>query len=156
MRTHFFALGLARVAHQMASPKEQNRNESLAVEVEESVELRGKGVREVLHAIPRIRLLVIGAAIRGLAARKPYWDKELEDWVWEPDYMAQAKAYTFLAAYGDGLPVQATVNLNVSDDRKKAQLTFGEAMRHSPALVDAVEKELRRIRQPAMAEVLEQ
>lgn len=127
--------------------------EKIATRVETDPALRSRDLRAILLEIPEVRPLIIGAAIRGLGARKAFWSKQEEDWTFEPDFIAQGKAIAFLAAYVDGLPVQTTVQFNV-DDKKTSKATLGETLENSPAMVAAIEKELKRIKARAPGRTL--
>ncbi len=126
-------------------PEPVNIYEKVATRVESTPAPVAKDLRAMMQDIPELRPFIIGAAIRGLGARKCFFDMKKNEMVYEPDFGSQAKAVAFLAAYVDGLPVQSTINLNVEGATKKGKLSVEEALRRSPALVEAMKKEIKRI-----------
>lgn len=121
--------------------------ETVAARIEADKSLDSlKDMRAVLLAVPEMRRLVVAAAVRALGARKGYYSKAEEGMVYEPDCNSQMKAAAFLTAYADGLPLQGTINLNADlTERKNGKMTVEDALRRSPALLEAMKKEIKRV-----------
>ena len=101
-------------------------------------------LRAVLLSVPELRRLVVAAGIRALGATKSYYDKNAKEMVHEPDCASQMKAAIFLAAYSDGLPAKTNVNLNLGNGKGGDGMPIESALRRSPALIEALKKEIRR------------
>ena len=85
--------------------------------------------------IKEVRPLIVATAIKCLAARKVYYDRDAKTNVEIDDGNTQMRAVTFLAAYSDGLPTQTTLNVSLGErGGKGGELTVDEAMQASPAL----------------------
>lgn len=91
-------------------------------------------IREILRRTPNSRRVVIETAFRCLNARKFFFDKSEGCMVFEPDYKTQLDAVKFLAAYGDGLPVQTNVNVEVGKPGPGDDEDLARAIERSPAL----------------------
>lgn len=113
--------------------------DTVADRVEKAAPDQSKNLRTILAGVPELRQLVVAAAIRGLGARKYYFDRKVGAMVFEPDYIAQNKAAVFLAAYDAGLPLQGTVNLHLGGEKG---MTIEDAMASSPAALEAIERTL--------------
>jgi hypothetical protein len=101
------------------------------------------GVRDIILAHPRVRVLLVATAIRNLSAQKFYFDRKAGDMVHEDDASTQMKAVAWLAAYSDGLPVVTTLNLNGSINGGKRPAP-DEMLAGSPAAIEALERTLAR------------
>lgn len=112
--------------------------------------LTAKDVREMINAIPGIRRFIVACALRGLTARKYFFDRKTQRMEFEPDSATQLKAAAFLAAYADGLPVQTALNVNI-DPAKGGGITLGDALANSPALREHLAKELAASERKAIA-----
>jgi hypothetical protein len=126
---------------------------ALASEIESHVDLDTcKDLKAVLTAFPQVRRLWVAAAIRCLGARRSYFDRKTQTMQHEPDGATQLRAATLLAAYCDGLPVQASVNLTL-DTRAEARAGLEEAIGNSPELRRLLQRTLNDAKPRRVAQV---
>lgn len=121
----------------------------LARTVENDTRLQDLGsVRDIILAHPRVRVMLVAAAIRNLTAQKFYFDKKAGCMVHEDDSATQMKAVAWLAAYSDGLPVVTNLNVNTNAG-KGAGLPPDEILARSPAAMEAMQRALDRAKAKA-------
>ena len=103
-------------------------------------------IRAFLEEVPKVRPMIIAAAVRALGARRYYFDRTVNRMVFEPDYKVQLDACKFIAAYTDGLPTITTlaVNVNKSADQVSSTGDIEEALEKSPALRERLKTMLER------------
>lgn len=108
-------------------------------------------LRALLLSVPELRRLVVAAGIRALGAQRCHYDKQEEKMIYESDGATQMKAAIFLAAYSDGMPAKTVVNVNLPGrgNGQDDAMTIEATLRRSPALIDALEKQIRRAKQAA-------
>jgi hypothetical protein len=134
-----------------ARAQHEDEAHELARQVENDTTLQDKdSVREIILAHPRIRVMLVAAAIRNLTAQKFYFDKKAGSMVHEDDSATQMKAVAWLAAYSDGLPVVTNLNMNVNG-RGKSALPPDELLANSPAAIDAMKRAVERAEAKAAA-----
>lgn len=96
-----------------------------------------------IRSIPDIHKQIVEAAVEALQAMKWHWDIESKSVVYEPDHKARLDAARFLASYGDGLPTQTTLNVNIGDKPNGGPEPAIEAkVAQSPALANRLRKAL--------------
>ena len=99
------------------------------------------GFALMINRIPKLRRMVLGAAIRALGAERSLYDRGNKEWVTEPDWASRLKAVVWIASYSDGLPTQTTLNVNIGDKPgAEVDLNLEEAVHKSPALRQRLEK----------------
>lgn len=132
-----------------AQPEPESQHEADALELAAQVEAGAKdgsaqSIRELIVNTPGIRNLVIATAIRCLAAKRVMGSGQKDKPpVTVDDGATQMKAAVFLAGYADGLPAQTVVNWNVGGAK---EMPIEEMLLRSPALVEAMEKQISRVK----------
>lgn len=81
----------------------------------------------------------------GLNASTKRWDKALGEWVAEPDWRTRMQAAFGILAQAEGEPIKRIVHQHLGE-RGAATLDVSEALRESPALAAAMERELEKAR----------
>ena len=107
----------------------------------ETGQVTAKTLRDLIVAIPDVRVLIVATAVRCLGAERMMGGGKKGEVERCADGATQMKAVAFLAAYADGLPVQTTMNLNVDGTK---DMPMEELLAKSPALVAAMERQLER------------
>ena len=106
--------------------------EKIAVQVESGSS--DGDLRALILAFPELRRAYLAAAVRCLGASKFYFSREKRRMVTTPDGATVMKAVIFLASYDAGLPVQATLNVNLDATGGKSAPSLAEAAAQSPSL----------------------
>ena len=102
-----------------------------------------RGFYGMVQQLPRLRSMVLGAAIRALGATKGIYDMKSRTTNYEPDWNARLKAVVWIASYSDGLPAQTNLNVNIgdrADTSKEQELQLERAVSSSPALKSRLQK----------------
>lgn len=92
-------------------------------------------LRDVINAFPMMRVLMVAEAVRGLGAVIQCWNATLKAYEEKPDYGTRQKWATWIAAYGDGRPIETSVHVNGTPNRKQT-----ESSDMSPAMIEAAER----------------
>lgn len=100
----------------------------------------GKMLADALLADPDFLPLMKGAALGGLRAQRSYYDKGAGGVVTEPDHRVQIQTVALLLAHMEGEPIKRIIHQHLGGDGSAID-PLG-ALRDSPALMAAVEREL--------------
>lgn len=101
----------------------------------------------MMKATPTVRRYYYAEAVRGLGARRFFFDKDAGRMVFEPDCATRIKAVAWLAGYDVGMPLQRILQKTVSDGpRVKSVEELAAYMAATPELADAFEREMKRQR----------
>jgi len=103
----------------------------------------GKLVAAELLAIPDLpkeMALVIHRAMRATTRR---WDPGAKDWIIDDDMRSQLQAFALTLAHMEGEPVKRIIHQHLGGD---GQIDLGAALRDSPALQAAIERQLENAR----------
>ena len=79
----------------------------------------------------------------GLKAQRSFWDKNSGGIISEPDHRVQIQALALLLAHMEGEPVKRIIHQHLGGD---GQIDLGAALRDSPALQAAIERQLENAR----------
>jgi len=103
----------------------------------------GKLLADSLLADPEFVPLMKEAAMGGLKAERSFWDKNSGGIISEPDHRVQIQALALLLAHMEGEPVKRIIHQHLGGD---GQIDLGAALRDSPALQAAIERQLENAR----------
>jgi hypothetical protein len=115
--------------------------ETLARKIEGDI-LPAENVRDIMRQVPEARNVILAAVFRALGAKRRLYVKGSPSPVYEIDYRSQLEAAKLLLAYGDGLPMQTTLAVNVGDGNAAGSTSLEEAVERSPALKSRLAKML--------------
>ena len=79
----------------------------------------------------------------GLKAERSFWDKNSGGIISELDHRVQIQALALLLAHMEGEPVKRIIHQHLGGD---GQIDLGAALRDSPALQAAIERQLENAR----------
>jgi hypothetical protein len=132
----------ARIAKENEDQSHSQKMDEIATLIEfDPKHVTAQSLREIILAVPDVRAAVVASAIRCLGSERLMYDGQSKKVKSVPDGATIMKAVAFLAAYSDGLPVQTTLNMNVNNNK---ELPMEEMLASSPALVDALQRQLDR------------
>jgi len=120
--------------------------EQVADAIENGEPMQGETIRSIIAAHPRIRRLIVSAAVRALSAKKWWWDAKRKKRIEEPDYALSFKAAEFLADRVDGKPTMAVMNLNVAAHGTTDSRSLEAIAESSPAMAEVLGRLVDRLR----------
>jgi len=103
----------------------------------------GKLVADALLANPDFIPLMRDALLGGLEATTRHWDREAKQFEIEPDFKVRIQAFSMALAHMEGEPVKRIIHQHLGGD---GQIDLGAALRDSPALQAAIERQLENAR----------
>lgn len=103
----------------------------------------GKMLADQLLSDPDFVPDMLGVAKRGLKAHTHRWIAESRETIEVPDFKVQAQFFFGLLAHMEGEPVKRIIHQHLGGD---GQIDLGAALRDSPALQAALERQLENAR----------
>lgn len=130
--------------------------EQIAREIENGTPRANESIRSIIADYPRVRRLMVAAAVRSLGATRWRYCNTTKKHIVEPDFVQSFKACEFLADRVDGKPPQTTLNghWHAAGTAGAGDVTpekFEELLARSPAMREAVRRQLDRAEVAAAA-----
>jgi hypothetical protein len=124
--------------------------DKLARHAEDLVIEADEGFAAMMARLPRLRCMVLAAAIQALGARRNYFDRNAKQFVAEPDWSARLKAIVWIGSYSDGLPAQTTLlKVDAGANKLDSLAALRLAARESPAMRETLREMLAELEKPA-------
>lgn len=117
--------------------------EAVARAIEEGAPAPRETIATIIQSEPKIRRIVVAAAVRALGATKWWYDSKRKRRIVEPDFALSFRACEFLADRVDGKPAQSLLTFNVNADaNSKPERDRSDPANWSPALVRQLERQI--------------
>lgn len=104
----------------------------------------GKLVFDSLLASPDVAKRIADQMLAGLEASTERWDKGRGEWVQVPDWRVRMQTVFGILAQAEGEPIKRIVHQHLN--QTAGEVDIAAALRDSPALAAAMEKELEKAR----------
>ena len=117
--------------------------EAVARAIEEGTPAPRETIATIIQSEPKIRRIVVAAAVRALGATKWWYDSKRKRRIVEPDFALSFRACEFFADRVDGKPAQSLLTFNVNADaNSKTERDRSDPVNWSPALVRQLERQI--------------
>jgi len=117
--------------------------EAVARAIEEGTPTPRETIATIIQSEPKIRRIVVAAAVRALGATKWWYDSKRKRRIVEPDFALSFRACEFLADRADGRPAQSLLTFNMHQDAgTKPKRDFTDPANWGPAMVAAMERKI--------------